>query len=116
MIAAMGWLGSGLVVTSLIQRDINRLRQVNLAASVALVIFNLALGIWSMIVLNIVLAAVNGYHLLMRRLRSGDTRRGGTVEAARGGARATMPRERSATVVERQRAAAGVRPVALVQL
>jgi hypothetical protein len=64
MIAVLGWLGSSLVVTSLIQRDIYRLRQVNLAASVALFFFNLALGIWSMIALNIVLAAINGYHLL----------------------------------------------------
>lgn len=67
MIAALGWVGSGLVVMSLTQGDIRRLRQVNLAASAVLGVFNIALGISSMIVLNAVLAGVNGYHLIRRR-------------------------------------------------
>lgn len=74
MISMLGWLGSALVVASLVQHDVRRLRQVNLAACVALAIFNMALGIVSMIALNIVLAGVNGYHLL----RTGADARHGT--------------------------------------
>ena len=66
MIEFMGWLGSGLVVASLLQSDVRRLRQINLAASIALGIFNVALGIGSMIALNVVLASVNGYYLLKK--------------------------------------------------
>lgn len=67
MIAMLGWIGSGLVVVSLVQHDVRRLRQLNLVACAALVIFNVALGITSMIALNVVLAGVNGYHLARGR-------------------------------------------------
>jgi hypothetical protein len=67
VIALLGWLGSGLVVVSLLQRDIHRLRQVNLAAAAALGVFNVAVGIGSMIALDVVLAGVNGFHLLRGR-------------------------------------------------
>lgn len=64
LIVAVGWVGSGLVVLSLVQRDVRRLRQVNLAASAVLGVFNVTVGLPSMIALNVVLAAVNGYHLV----------------------------------------------------
>lgn len=66
MIAALGWIGSVLVVASLAQRDVRRLRQVNLAAAVVLGVFNIAVGIASMIALNVVLATINAYHLRPR--------------------------------------------------
>ncbi len=72
MIAVLGWFGSALVVGSLIQRDVRRLRQLNLAAAVALGIFNVVLGIWSMIVLNVALATVNSFHLLRERRSAGS--------------------------------------------
>ncbi len=67
VITALGWVGSGLVVLSLNQRDVRRLRQVNLVASLVLSVFNVVVGIPSMIALNVVLAAVNGHHLLADR-------------------------------------------------
>lgn len=67
MTAALGWLGSALVIASLTQRDVRRLRQLNLAAAVVLGVFNIAVGIASMIALNVVLAAINAYHLRPRR-------------------------------------------------
>lgn len=67
MTAALGWLGSALVILSLTQRRLRRLRQVNLAACVVLGVFNLMLGIESMIVLNAVLAGINVYHLTAER-------------------------------------------------
>ena len=62
--AALGWIGSGLLVVSLTQRDLRRLRAINLAASLVLLAFNLTIGLGSMIALNIVLAVVNGYWLI----------------------------------------------------
>jgi hypothetical protein len=118
MIAVLGWLGSGLVVTSLIQRDIGRLRQLNLAASVALGVFNLALGIWSMIVLNIVLAAVNSYHLLAGRSRARRTVSPSPLEqiaATRPSSSGAIRLEESVTVLERHRAAAGMPPSTLTR-
>lgn len=64
MTVALGWIGSALVVISLGQTDVRRLRQISLTAAFVLGVFNLAIGIPSMIALNAVLVAVNGYHLL----------------------------------------------------
>jgi hypothetical protein len=60
----LGWAGSALVVVSLTQRDLRRLRQVNLAAALMLGVFNVIIGLGSMIALNVVLSTVNAYHLI----------------------------------------------------
>lgn len=108
MIALLGWLGSVLVVASLVQHDIRRLRQVNLAASAALGAFNLALGIVSMIALNAVLAGVNGYHLLKGRTDSERADRPAptdTVVTTVPGASIGLRRDESEVVTEGHRAA-----------
>lgn len=64
MTDALGWVGSALVVLSLTQRDVRRLRQISCASAVALGAFNVLVGIPSMIVLNAVLLIVNCSHLL----------------------------------------------------
>lgn len=63
-VAALGWVGSALVVLSLAQRDVRRLRQVGLASAILLLAFNLIIGIASMVALNVALVAVNAYRLL----------------------------------------------------
>lgn len=68
----LGWLGSILVVVSLAQSDLRRVRQLNLAASMLLLAFNATLGIAPMILLNAVLVGVNGFHLLRRDLARPD--------------------------------------------
>lgn len=70
MIAALGWAGSALVVLSLVQTDVRRLRQISLASALVLGAFNLLVVIPSMIALNVVLAFVNTYHLLVNRRRT----------------------------------------------
>jgi hypothetical protein len=59
MIDLVGWLGALLVVASYAQRDTVRLRQVSLLASVALLSFNLVLGIWPNVALELALVVVN---------------------------------------------------------
>jgi hypothetical protein len=56
---ALGWAGSALLVFSLLQARVLRLRVLNLIACVMLVVFNAFLGIWPMVAMNVVLAAIN---------------------------------------------------------
>lgn len=59
----IGWLGTGLVVVSMAQQRITRLRLINLAGSAILVGYNLWLGAWPMVALNVALSLIQIYHL-----------------------------------------------------
>jgi hypothetical protein len=65
---SVGWAGSALVVWSLLQSRILRLRWLNLAGSLVLTGFNAVLGVWPMVGLNAALAVINVVQL--RRLLS----------------------------------------------
>lgn len=59
----IGWGGSALVVVSLLQTRILRLRLLNLIGCVILVGFNLAIGVWPMVGMNAVLGVINIVYL-----------------------------------------------------
>ena len=59
----IGWLGSGLLVWSLLQTRILRLRAVNLVGSLVLIGYNAALRVWPMVGLNVVLTVINIWYL-----------------------------------------------------
>ncbi|MET9270305.1 hypothetical protein [Kribbella sp. NPDC003557] len=59
----IGWGGSALVVLSLLQTRILRLRILNLVGCVILVGFNAVVGVWPMVGMNAVLAVINVVHL-----------------------------------------------------
>jgi hypothetical protein len=63
---AIGWAGSALLVWSLLQARILRLRAINLAGCAVLITYNAALRVWPMVGLNAALAVINLYYL--RRL------------------------------------------------
>src|SRR4051794_11995908 len=63
VLSIIGWGGSALVVASLLQARILRLRVLNLIGCVILVGFNLAIGVWPMVGMNAVLAVINVVHL-----------------------------------------------------
>lgn len=69
---AVGWLGSALLIFSILQPDIRRLRWLNLAASVVLTAYNLLIPAWPMVAMNVAVAAINVYYLAAehRRQRS----------------------------------------------
>lgn len=70
---AIGWAGSALLVWSLLQTRILRLRALNLLGCLVLIYFNWALGVWPMVGLNVVLAAINIYFLVkLLRTRHDD--------------------------------------------
>lgn len=61
---AVGWVGSIVLVVSLLQSRLLRLRQLNLVASVLLITYNLLIGVWPMVAMNIAIAVINIGHLV----------------------------------------------------
>ena len=71
---ALGWFGSALLVYSLLQARILRLRVLNTVACVILVVFNALIGVWPMVAMNVVLAAINLYFIVTMLRERGDDR------------------------------------------
>jgi hypothetical protein len=65
---ALGWFGSALLVFSLLQARILRLRVLNTVACVILTVFNALLGVWPMVAMNVALAGINVF-FIVRMLR-----------------------------------------------
>ncbi|GAA6527149.1 YgjV family protein [Intrasporangium sp. DVR] len=61
---AVGWVGSAVLVWSLVQTRLHRLRIINLVGSLILMGYNLAIGVWPMVGLNVVLVGINVAHLV----------------------------------------------------
>ncbi|WP_433392876.1 hypothetical protein [Micromonospora sp. KLBMP9576] len=59
----IGWTGSALLVWSLLQTRILRLRALNLIGCLILIGYNGAVQVWPMVGLNIVLAVINVWYL-----------------------------------------------------
>jgi hypothetical protein len=59
----IGWVGSVLLVWSLLQSSLLRLRMLNLAGSLVLLGFNAAIGVWPMVGLNTTLSGINIFYL-----------------------------------------------------
>ncbi len=60
-VEVLGWVGSALLVYSVLQTRILRLRLFKGVASARLVIFNAAIADWPMVALNVTLTAINGF-------------------------------------------------------
>ncbi|PRA82338.1 hypothetical protein [Microbacterium sp. MYb66] len=61
----VGWAGSALLIVSILQPTISRLRWLNLGASAMLMAYNLMLGSAPMVALNITLIAINCWYLFV---------------------------------------------------
>ena len=69
-----GWLGSGLLVFSLLQTRILRFRILNLAACLSLVLFNVLIQVWPMVGMNVATSSINVWFLVkLLRERHDDT-------------------------------------------
>jgi hypothetical protein len=60
----VGWVGSGIVVWSMMQQRILRLRVYNLVGCAVQVLYNGVLGVWPVVALNVVLALVQVVNLV----------------------------------------------------
>lgn len=58
-IDAVGWAGSALLIFSLLQTRVLRLRVLNTIACVVLIFFNAVIEVWPMVAMNVVLAVIN---------------------------------------------------------
>lgn len=58
-IDAVGWAGSALLIFSLLQARVLRLRVLNTIACIVLVFFNAVIEVWPMVAMNVVLAIIN---------------------------------------------------------
>jgi hypothetical protein len=63
-----GWLGSALLVFSLLQTRVLRFRILNLAACLSLVLFNALVGVWPMVGMNLATSTINIW-FIVRLLR-----------------------------------------------
>lgn len=61
---AIGWFGSVVLVVSLLQTRLLRLRAINLIGSLILLSYNALIGVLPMVGLNAVLASINIYYLV----------------------------------------------------
>jgi hypothetical protein len=62
----LGWAGSALLIYSLLQPRVLRLRVLNCVACLVLVAFNALIGVWRMVAMNVVLVGINVFFI--RRL------------------------------------------------
>jgi hypothetical protein len=71
----LGWAGSALLVYSVLQTRILRLRVLNGVASAVLAIFNAAIAVWPMVAMNLVLTGINAFYVvrLLRRRHDVET-------------------------------------------
>jgi hypothetical protein len=67
----VGWAGSILLVWSLMEARMMRLRVLNLIASLILVGYNAALGVWPMVAMNVAVALIDIYHIVRLRREAG---------------------------------------------
>lgn len=63
LIEVVGWLGSAILVVSLLQTRVTRLRVINLVGCLVLIGYNAVVGVWPMVGLNVVLAVINVVYL-----------------------------------------------------
>lgn len=66
ILEAIGWIGSALIVISLMQARVLRFRWMNMFGSIIATFYNAALGIWPFVAMNAVIAVISAYWL--RRL------------------------------------------------
>jgi hypothetical protein len=63
-IDVLGWSGSALLVYSILQTRLLRLRALNLVASSSLLAFNALIEVWPMVAMNAVLASINAVKIV----------------------------------------------------
>ncbi|NMR19260.1 hypothetical protein [Cellulomonas fimi] len=67
VLETLGWIGSALVVASLMLANVWRFRVLNLIGSLIATGYNVALGIWPFVAMNAAIAVVNIYWLVRLR-------------------------------------------------
>ncbi|WES66008.1 YgjV family protein [Microbacter sp. GSS18] len=67
MTELIGWLGSALLIVSLLQGKMMKLRVLNLIAALILVGYNAAVETWPMVGMNVAVAIIDVYYIVKLR-------------------------------------------------
>ena len=59
-----GYIGTALIISSMMMKSINKLRILNISGSVISVIYSILSNTWPTVLLNGCLIAINVYHLI----------------------------------------------------
>jgi hypothetical protein len=62
-IEVFGWIGSGLLIVSLLQSRMLVLRVINSIASAMLVLYNVLVETWPMVAMNAAVILINAWHI-----------------------------------------------------
>lgn len=62
-IEVFGWIGSGLLIVSLLQSRMLTLRVINSVASAMLVFYNVLVETWPMVGMNAAVILINAWHI-----------------------------------------------------
>lgn len=69
LLEIFGYIGTALIILSMMMRSINKLRILNLLGSVISVIYSLIIGAWPTVILNVCLTAINMYHIIRAHVK-----------------------------------------------
>lgn len=67
LLEILGYTGTALIVISMMMSSVTKLRIVNMSGSVITTIYAAICGTWPIVLLNISLFLINGYHLIKDR-------------------------------------------------
>lgn len=69
LLEIFGYLGTVLVVVSMMMTSVTKLRIVNMCGSVISAIYAGICGTWPIVVMNVCLFVINGFHLVREHIR-----------------------------------------------
>ncbi|HWS57374.1 MAG TPA: hypothetical protein VN257_02455 [Actinotalea sp.] len=74
LLELVGWVGSALLIVSLLQTRVMRFRVLNAISCAVLIVYNAALGVWPMVAMNVVLVGINLWVIARLVRQRHDTR------------------------------------------
>ena len=63
-----GYIGTVLVIVSMMMKSIDKLRAINIAGGAISMIYSVFVNAWPIVVMNACLISINSYHLVKARL------------------------------------------------
>ena len=63
-----GYIGTVLVIVSMMMKSIDKLRAINIAGGTISMIYSVFVNAWPIVVMNACLISINSYHLIKARL------------------------------------------------
>ena len=82
-IEVFGYIGTVIVIVSMMMRSINKLRIINMCGSVISTVYSAIIGAWPIVLMNLCLFSINGYHLIAEYRRIAKEKAAGYNTAAK---------------------------------